>query len=228
MKKLMLIAVAIMMTAAFVTMDTHAAIMDEAEMSAIIGRGGKGGGGSSGGYEPFNPDGLTASQFYRRYADNTVYYWEGVSYMPNGGGYSGIDGAGTVTETIFNMGYDIPTTTADGLYYNYYSNFGHNYSFWYTRSNGVSDYDLDMGRYWMLSKGDLIFLDYNFNYVYDHVATYLGSYQGISNAVLTASDYWGQVVVADMDDYMDPFAQDMLWSNISSRKLDYNNIELYY
>lgn len=228
MKKLVLIAIAIMITAGFMTIDTQAALMTENDMSIVLGRGGKGGGGSTGGYTPVDPDGLTSSQFYNLYADNTVYYWEGLSYSVNGNGDYGIDGAGTVVETVYNMGYDLPVTTADGLYYNYYTSYGYDYSFWYTKTSTVSDYNLDMGDYWLLDKGDLLFLDYNFDYEYDHVATYLGYYQGISDAVLTASDYWGQVVIADMNDYMDPFAQDMLWSNVSTKKLDYYNIEMYY
>lgn len=228
MKKITLLTIAVILMAGLLGINASASTMSQDEMANIMGKGGKGSGGSNGGYTPYDPDGLTASQFYNKYANNTVYFWEGKRYQANGNGNYGIDGAGTVVETLYAMGYDTPVTTADGLYYNFYKSNGFDYSFFYTKSSGISDYDMLVGNFYKMSKGDLVFLDYNFDYEYDHVATYLGYYQGISNAVLTASDYWGQVVIADMNDVMDPFCQDLMWSNVSTKKIDYFNVEKYF
>lgn len=229
MKKIITIIFAIIMMS-MLTVSVSAATLTDQEMLSIYGAGGgKGGSGGGGTYTPVDPDGLTSTEFYNQYADNTIYFWEGEDYTAGGNGDYGIDGAATVVETLYDMGYDLPVTTADGLYNNYYNDeYGTEWTEWYTQSNGVSDWDLENQNYSVLEKGDLIFLDYDFDYVFDHVATYVGYYQGIENAVLTASDYYDEVVVADLDNYNDPFAQDLEWSNVSSKELDYFSIEDNY
>jgi cell wall-associated NlpC family hydrolase len=154
------------------------------------------------------------------FADNTVLFWEGEDYTAGGDGTYGLDGAASVYATLREMGYAIPTVTADGIYNNYYTLGDTHPTVYLSRSSGVSDTDLMNQVYTGLAKGDLVFLDYDFDYVWDHVVVYLGEYQGITHAVLNASDYYDEVVVSDMANYEDPFCSDLEWSNVSSKELD--------
>jgi cysteine-rich repeat protein len=153
------------------------------------------------------------------FADQAVALWLGADYTAGGDGTWGIDGVGTAVETLQAMGYRVPATTADGLYNNYVTVGGYDFTVYLTRTSGVSDTDLMNGQYDGLVKGDLLFVDYDFDYVWDHVGIYLGAYDGMTHAVLNASDYCDQVVVSDLDDYGDPFTVDLDWSNVSSREL---------
>ena len=50
----------------------------------------------------------------------------------------------------------------------------------------------------------------------------------MENAALTASDYYDEVVIADLDDNNDPVAQDIEWSAMGVRRLDHTAINEVY
>jgi len=158
-------------------------------------------------------DGLTDEQFGIDFADRAVALWLGTDYTAGGDGSSGIDGAGTVFVTLQDMNYDIPDAVADGIHDNYDNTLPTPVSFDYTLITAVAtEAQLQNGDFSTLRKGDLIFLDYDFDNEWDHVAIYLGVYGSFVHAALTASDYYDEYVIADLDDYNDPLAQDIAWS----------------
>ncbi|MFW5782586.1 MAG: hypothetical protein ACOCWO_04775, partial [Candidatus Muiribacteriaceae bacterium] len=155
-------------------------ILSDSDMASVIGKGGKGGGGGGSTYTPpADPDGLTKFQFEEKFAEDSVFYWNGVDFSHNSpDGYSDSDLDGKtdcndsviIIETLKNMGYDVPETSIDGLYYNYYTDAGYDNQvedlytkndFDYTASNLVDEEDLKDNDWWMLDEGDLIFIDYD-------------------------------------------------------------------
>jgi hypothetical protein len=171
-------------------------------------------------------DGLTDEQFRVNFADHAVSLWLGTDYTFGGDGSAGIDGAGTVVMTLRDLGYDISLTIADGLYTNVVSGTTH---FGYTIPSNAADADFDTPDYSNMEKGDLIFLDYDFDDIYDHVAIYLGAYSTYTHAAFTASDYYDECVIEDLDDSATgPLALDIGWSNTSSRRLDHGTVETRY
>jgi len=207
--------------------------------------GGKGGGGNDGGTytPPVDPDGLTSWEFEEKFADDAVYYWNGMDFSfntPTGYTDSDFDGETDandtviVVETLKNMGYDVPETSIDGLYYNYYTDAGYDVDmedyytkidFDFTQTNSVGEADLQDGDWWLMDKGDLIFVDYDKDFSYDNAAIYLGSYGGYSNACLIASDYYDSVVIMDLDYEYEWINQDIAYGYSDSKTLDYWNIE---
>ncbi len=170
-------------------------------------------------------DGLSDAEFRAAFADRAVYLWEGEDYTYGGDGAYGIDGAGVVIMTLREMGYDLELTVADGLYDNLITELE---PFGFTLPSETTDAALAAGDYSGLRKGDLIFLDYDFDDVYDHVAIYLGAYDTITHAAFNASDYYEECVISDMGNAMDPFNTDLQYSAVSSRALDRATIETLY
>ncbi|MFA5480229.1 MAG: hypothetical protein WC337_09415 [Candidatus Muiribacteriota bacterium] len=220
--------------------------LTEAEMEAVTGKGGKGGGGGGGSvYQPpVDPDGLTSWEFNNKFVEDSLYYWNGVDYSMFADGYSDTDYDGQVdandsvviVETLKNMGYDVPATTIDGLYYNYYTQAGYDTlsedfytknDFRYTKSNLVDEEDLKDGNFWKLSKGDLIFIDYDNDFSWNNAAVYMGSYGGYSHAALIASDYYDRVLVVDLV-WDNVINLDLAYGYSDSKSLDYYNIERYF
>ena len=79
-----------------------------------------------------------------------------------------------------------------------------------------------------MQKGDLIFLDYDLDDIWDHAAIYLGDDGTHTHAVLTASDYHDEGVIADLDDDNDALTQDIVWSQAVVKRLDHTAIAAVY
>ena len=176
-------------------------------------------------------DGGTSSdkQFGIDFADRAVALWLNTDYTFGGDGSSGIDGAGTVFATLQDMDYDIPNAVTDGIHNNYDITTPTPVSFNYTLTTAIAtEEQLQDGDFSTLRKGDLIFLDYDFDDQWDHVAIYMGAYGSFTHAVFTASDYYDECVIADLDDYNDPFTQDVTWSQVTGKRLDYTAINAEY
>ena len=176
-------------------------------------------------------DGLTDTEFAENFADQAVASWLGVEYTPGGrDAITGIDGAGTVLVTLQQLNYAVPDTNADGLYNN---QDGTSQAFGFTQAgfvaeartagSGFSSDDLSA-----MQKGDLIFLDYDLDDIWDHAAIYLGDDGTHTHAVLTASDYHDEGVIADLDDDNDALTQDLVWSQAVVKRLDHTAIAAVY
>lgn len=221
--------------------------LSDEELSAVTGKGGKGGGGGGSTYTPpVDPDGLTSWEFMDKLANDAIYYWNGVDFSySNPTGYSDSDYDGqtdandavVLIETMKNMGYDVPETTIDGLYYNYYTQAGYNLDmedyytkvdFDYTRTNSVDEQDLKNGDFWLLSQGDLIFIDYDKNFSWDNAALFVGYQAGYSYSVLIASDYYDKVMLYDLSDEYGITNMDIAYGYSDSKVVDYSSIEDYF
>jgi hypothetical protein len=247
MKKAGIIALAVLFVFSFVSNFNTVTVLDDQEMSQITGKGGKGGGGGGSTYTPpVDADGLASWEFYDKFVTDSIYYWNGVDYSFNSpDGYTDSDYDGQIDcndsviiiETLKNMGYDVPETSIDGLFYNYYTNAGYDTDmeefytrndFDYTKTNLVDEEDLKDGDWWMLDEGDLIFVDFDNDFDWDNAAIYLGWYGGYSNAALVASDYHDRALVVDLDDENSVLNLDIEFGFTDSRSLDYYNIEDYF
>jgi len=101
------------------------------------------------------------------------------------------------------MGHDIPETRIDGLYNNYYTVNGYaeilgtspEIDFTYTLDNPISEADLQAHDWTGLEVGDLIFVDFDRDLVWDFAAVYLGAHSDLTHAVVFASDYYDYVVI---------------------------------
>lgn len=166
-----------------------------------------------------DPDGLDEAGFRAAFVDRAVALWLGVDYTFGGQGDPGIDGAGTVVMTLVEMGYAVPTqsTTAHTVATNAELDF--------TQDADASPEQLQDGDSSALLPGDLLFLDYDLDDTWDHVAVYTGRIPG---EVLTASDYFDEVVLAELNDAEDPFPQDVAWSQVMAKRLDYGAIEAVF
>jgi hypothetical protein len=148
--------------------------------------------------------------------DRVIVDWLDVDYSlnnPDGNTDSDNDGlidtndAVNFIESLKSLGYQIPETTIDGLYNNYYTPYGyepvdssHNIGFSYSLDSLVSQFDLQ-GRDWSgLEPGDMIFVDYDTDFNWDFCALYIGVYNTYTHAVIFASDYYDKVVIEDLDD----------------------------
>ena len=167
-------------------------------------------------------DGLNDSEFRSSFADNAVSFWLDMDYTYDGDGSNGIDGRGTVINTLQELGYAVPEATTDGIYNNLPTDPAGIFS--YTEELDVTGADIQSGDYSGLERGDLIFLDYDFDDTFDHVCIFLGSEGSVVIAALTASDYYDEVVIADLEDYNDPLSQDIEWSRVDVRRLDHASI----
>jgi cell wall-associated NlpC family hydrolase len=93
------------------------------------------------------------------------------------------------------------------LYNNYYTVNGYDeipgtsteIDFTYTEDNPVTQADLQAHDWSNLEVGDLIFLDFDKDFVWDNAAVYLGAYGNFTHAVVFASDYYDKVVIEDLD-----------------------------
>jgi cell wall-associated NlpC family hydrolase len=206
------------------------------------------GGGSSS--DPLSPNPTPTGE---EFADTVIDTWLGVDYSLVGpDGFTDTDDDGQVDtddavnffQTFRDLGYDIPATTIQGLYENYYTASGNNYpdddsltenTFNYTKENSVSEADLQAADWSGLTIGDLIFVDYDKDSIWDYAAVYLGAYGSYSHAVITASDYWDEVVIMDLDYYdstPDPdkgsiIRLDIAFGHSDVRTPDYDNIADY-
>ncbi len=174
---------------------------------------------------PAPDDGLTDEEFRSAFADRTVYLWDGEDYTAGGDGTFGIDGIGVVIMTLREMGYDLEMTTVDGLYKNLTLA---SQPFGYTVASNATDGEMADFDFTNLRKGDLIFIDYEFDDVFDHVVVYLATYATITHAAFNASDYYDECVISDLDGVADPLRSDMEWSSVSSRALDHAAIETLF
>ena len=93
----------------------------------------------------------------------------------------------------------------------------------WTMAGDATHDQLSTQDYSALLPGDLLMLDYDFDDTWDHVAIFVDPTQA-----LTASDYFDEVVLADLSTYDDPLVQDLTWSNTGSRRLSYASIEPTY
>ncbi|MBT3219917.1 MAG: hypothetical protein HN348_12580 [Proteobacteria bacterium] len=166
-----------------------------------------------------DPDGLTEEEFREAFVAKALQLWLGMDYTYGGSGQTGIDGAGTVYATLQAMNYTLSPATADGLVIGQ----GTTGPFAYTMVADATHKQLSTGDWSTLETGDLLVLDYDFDNTWDHVAIFTGRNKGLEG--LTASDYFDEVVTADLSDYNDPLPQDLTWSNTTSRRLDYASIE---
>lgn len=166
-----------------------------------------------GGNSASDPPALTGQLL----ADTVVDQWLDVDYSfqnPNGVDDTDSDGqvdtndAVDFVESINSLGYNIPETLVDGLYNNYYTVNGYDeiqgtspeIDFTYTLDNPVAEADLQAHDWSGLEVGDLIFVDYDKDFVWDNAAIYLGAYGSFTHAVVFASDYYDKVVIEDLDD----------------------------
>lgn len=167
-----------------------------------------------------DPDGLDEAGFRAAFVERALALWLGVDYTFGGHGDPGIDGSGTVVLTLVDMGYAVPAAemaTTHTLVTNADFNF--------TEEADASPEQLQGGDSSALLPGDLLILDYDFDGAWDHVAIYTGQVPG---EALTASDYFDEVVLADVADYEDPFSQDLAWSQVMAKRLNYGAIEGVY
>ena len=157
---------------------------------------------------------ITAEEF----VDDLIYYWNGVDYsVAAADGYTDTDTDGDVDtndainfiETLKANGCDVPETTLKGIYENYYTEAGYDeglephyakVDFTYTTASSVTQDDLKAADWTGLEIGDLIFIDFHKDYLWDNAAVYLGAYGGYTHAVIMASDLYDETVILDLDD----------------------------
>jgi hypothetical protein len=137
-----------------------------------------------------NPDGLTDS---------------------DGDGKTDVNDAVIIIHTLRDHGYpDLKPTTISGIYNNFYTDLGFAYEdgveynsktdYNYTKPSSVKDTDLQNMSWNLLEKGDLIFLDYDTDNIWDNAAIYIGKYENFQNAAFFSSDHYDKVVIEDLDD----------------------------
>ncbi len=142
-------------------------------------------------------------------------------------------------ETLKALGYDVPRTTMNGIYENYRTEAGYNFetetlylqiAFPYTVDHSSGQEELQAADWSALETGDLIFIDYDRDFVWDNIAIYLGADEdyGYEHAVLMASDYYDQVLVLDLDDAAEIIRVDISFGYSEVRRLDYAALEQYY
>lgn len=159
-----------------------------------------------------DPDGLDEAGFREAFVTRAVALWPGTDFTYGGDGTDGIDGAGTVWVTLNDLGYGVSRAPAYDL--------AANTGFPWVVPGDATHEQLSGGDHSQLQRSDLILLDYDFDELWDHIAIALGD-----GKALTASDYFDEVVIADLSDYNDPFSQDLTWSHTGSARLDYPSIE---
>ncbi|MFO7964203.1 MAG: hypothetical protein R6U50_09810 [Desulfobacterales bacterium] len=175
---------------------------------------------------------LDADNFITNLYDN----WNGVDFSFNAvDGYTDSDGDGQIdtndainfVETLKYMGYDLPETSIDGLYENYYTEAGYDRSseddhskleFIYTENSTVTENDLKNADWSGLETGDLIFVDYDKDYIWDNAAVYMGAFGEYQHAVFIASDYYDRCIVLDLDDEDEIINQDIAYGFSAVKK----------
>ena len=138
-------------------------------------------------------------------------------------------------EALKALGYQIPETTIDGLYDNYYTPYGYTYAdpsynidFSYSLSSPVSQADLKAHDWSGLEIGDMIFVDYDMDFSWDNCALYIGAYNSYTNAVLIASDYHDKVLVSDLDSGSEIIVLDISYGFCDVKKPNFDHFADYY
>lgn len=182
------------------------------------------------------------------FVDAVVENWLGVDFsFQNPDGASDSDGDGEIDtndavdfiETLKTLGYDVPETTVDGLYNNYYTRDGYaqtdessKINFAYNLDSPASQSDLQAYDFSNLEVGDMIFVDYDKDFVWDICALYLGEYAGdegtYAHAAIFASDYYDKVVVVDLDDDVEILSTDIQYGYSDVKKPYFDHFEQYY
>jgi hypothetical protein len=177
-------------------------------------------------------------------ADTVVAQWLDVDFSlnnPDGISDSDFDGgvdtndAVNFVESLKFMGHDIPETLINGLYNNYYTVNGYaeilgtspEIDFTYTVDNPISEADLQAYDWSGLEVGDLIFVDYDKDFVWDFAAVYLGASSGFTHAVVFASDYYDKVVIEDLDEPSSIIVQDITYGYSDVRTPAYEVLSNY-
>lgn len=206
----------------------------------VLLTGACGGGGTSSGSGAAQTE-LTGQQL----ADELVDRWLGVDFsIANPIGTTDTDGDGEVDtndavnfiETLNALGYDVPSTTINGLYNNYYSDAGYaqtddlglvdadKIEYLYTVENPVAQADLKAFDWAGLSVGDLIFVDFDKDNIWNFAAVYIGVYGSFNNAVVFASDYSDDVTIEDLDDHTSIIVVDIAYGYCDARTPAYDAI----
>ena len=162
--------------------------------------------------------------------------WNGVDWALNPiDGFTDSDDDGEVDtndainfiETLKGMGYNLPETTVDGLYGNYYTDAGYDeenedlypqVGFTYTEDSSVTEADLKNADWTGLEQGDLIFVDYDRDGSWDNAAVYMGAFGGYDNAAFVASDYYDECVLMDLDYSIEWINQDIQYGYSDVKK----------
>ncbi|EAT14615.1 hypothetical protein [Desulfuromonas acetoxidans] len=172
-----------------------------------------------------------------------VELWEDYDYsMVNPDGTTDSDGDGDIdaddavvfVETFQEMGYSVPPTTVQGLFDNEYTSNGYAEDgsdpdvavndFSYTLASSVTQDDLKNMRWELLSVGDIIFIDYDNDFVWDNAAIYLGAYGEFDHAAFFVSDYYDKALVVDLDWDEEIINLDISFGYSAVRTPDYENI----
>ena len=183
----------------------------------------------------------TSSLDEKEFADALVQRWLDVDFSFNDpDGTSDTDSDGSVdtndavnfVETLSDLGYAVPPTPIQGLYENKYSGSGYSSSgylsdtnktpYIYTLNNPICQADLEANDWSGLAVGDLIFIDYDKDFWWDNAAVYLGAYDGMSHAVVFASDYYDKVVIEDLDESTAIIVQDIAYGYSDVKTPAYN------
>ena len=180
-----------------------------------------------------------------QFADAVVSWWLGVDFSHNNpDGTTDSDGDGKVdtndavnfVETFSGLGDEVPPTSIQGLYENYYTTAGYGQteftpladsekiSYTYTVDSPVAQADLEAYDWSGLTVGDLIFVDHDKDFVWDNAAVYLGAYNGIANAVILASDYYDRVIILDLDDEDEIIVLDIIYGYSDVKTPAYDQI----
>ena len=214
-------------------------------LGAVLLLGACGGGGDGGGGLSSNNDSTQNELTGQVLADEVVDRWLEVDYsIVNPTGTTDSDGDGEVDtndavnfiETLNALGYDVPPTTINGLYNNYYTDVGYaqtddlglldseKIEYAYTMNNPISQADLQAFDWSGLSVGDLIFVDFDKDNVWDFAAVYLGVYGSIDHAVVFASDYYDEVTIGNLDVPASIIVQDIAFGYCDVKTPDYDAI----
>ncbi|WP_319560155.1 hypothetical protein [Marispirochaeta sp.] len=111
-------------------------------------------------------------------------------------------------ESLRALDYDIPKTSIHGLYHNYFTDAGYEINeevpddklyFTFTLPSPVSDEDLKNGDFSGLAYADLIFIDYDNDYIWENALVYLGAHGGFNHTAVIASDYFDTTLVVDLE-----------------------------
>jgi len=170
--------------------------------------------------------------------------WLGIEHSPFGNGYTDSNFSGNpdtydsvnIIESLKALGYDIPETTIQGLHNNYYTEGGYDIrnedlydkeGFTYTIASEMNEDDVKNGSWELLEFADLIFIDYNNDLYWNNAAIYIGQYDGYTHAAITASDYYGETLIVDLEND-NVINLDILYGYSDVRKLAFENFAHYY
>ncbi|WP_321390333.1 hypothetical protein [uncultured Desulfuromusa sp.] len=179
------------------------------------------------------------------FAETAVESWLGYDFSTNHpDGTTDSDGDGDIdtndavvfVETFQELGYSLPPTTVPGLYDNEYTGNGYAETgtdpsvsvndFNYTLETTVTEDDLKNMRWELMSIGDLIFVDYDKDFIWDSCAIYLGAYDEYDHAAFFVSDYYDQAVVVNLDWESEIINLDISYGFSALKRPDYDNISV--